>query len=117
MKTRIKKIEYSDGRVEYIPQIKKFGYSIYSNKDIRLFGWWWLMGLFPLANILCFIYLIHIVLDSLFWQDCDDERYYEVTEFTEETARERLDNVLEKYRIKMSGEDKITKKVQYIKHP
>lgn len=102
--------------MKYIPQIKKFGYLVQSNVDIRLFGWWWLLGLFPLVNILCFIYLMNILLESLIWQDCED-RYYEVTEYTEETAREKLDRVLNNYKIKMSGTDKITKKVEYIKHP
>ena len=104
MKTRIKKIEYSDGRVEYIPQIKKFGYEISPHEQrIRKEEWWLLI--IPIFNL----FICAGLIDQLFWQSynkvCDEHSAFEI-----------LDETLEEYNTLSKKKVKVTKKIEYIKH-
>lgn len=106
MKTRIKKIEYSDGRVEYIPQIKKFRYEVGFDQSLVKMQWW--IFLIPIIGTISF--LIDLP-ETLFWQN------YNTIYNNEESAREVLDNALEEYEALIKSKIKVTKKVNYIKHP
>lgn len=107
MKTRIKKIEYSNGDVKYIAQIKKFGYEIggFSHQIITLDWWFYLI---PIIGQIAFFGVIL----TFFWQS------YDIEFESLDSAKIKIDGFLQQYDALIQKKHKITKvKTSYIDYP
>lgn len=111
MKGRIKEIKHSDGRVEYLPEIKCLWYNVEYDSSVKeLLKYWWVLFI-PLANIVGLMFLLSCIVGSLSWQSLYtfvDEELTKISGLSDmEYAKKAIDEVI----LKINGEDEAPSKI------